>query len=397
MNISNYTPAYDLHNHYEHSNSQPPAHHSQESNPVLQRPGFGYALINGRHVELTPMNSTGFVSSFPSPVERRMLLRSKLAIPSRYAERLLKGEISNIAEAAMRHMRLIVESELNRFPSKMAELKQKTLEHVGSFSGDDIGNIYSALLAYQDLYGNNYLMNVACLGYKKLDDYLRDLDEKYKDPTKINAFLEIFNDKYNDTVIMDDLGLKYSRERLENEIIGQAQILDRFLKTAPRLSGISLLKGAGGLDEPLSTQVHGSLLAQSLLYGQGLRFNGFLSTTSSYQVADNFCFSEIGEPIYAIDLTNNSDESEVLRRDTLHALDDVDFETENILFSFNANNVAGVSVKSIKNAAESEESANALDNEDEILLAPGHSFTPGKVVRMENGFIVIGTLTYEEG
>ncbi|ANI81290.2 hypothetical protein [Kosakonia oryzae] len=343
------------------------------------------------------MNSTGFVSSFPSPVERRMLHRSKLAIPSRYAERLLKGEISNIAETARRHMRLIVDSELNRFPSKMAELKQKTLEHVGSFSGDDIGNIYSALLAYQDLYGNNYLMNVACLGYKKLDDYLHDLDEKYKDPTKINAFLEIFNDKYNDTVIMDELGLKYSRERLENEIIGQAQILDHFLKTAPRLSGVSLLKGAGGLDEPLSTQVHGSLLAQSLLYGQGLRFNGFLSTTSSYEVADNFCFSEIGDPLYAIDLTNNSDESEVLRRDTLHALNDVDFETENILFSFNAHNVAGVSVKSIKNAAESEESANALDDEDEILLAPGHSFTPEKVVRMENGFIVIGTLTYEEG
>ncbi|QJT82644.1 hypothetical protein C0557_22475 [Kosakonia sp. MUSA4] len=287
-------------------------------------------------------------------------------------------------------------SELNQYPNKLAQLQQKTLEHVGSFSGDDIGDIYSALLAYQDLYGDNYLMNIACLGYTKLDEYLRNQDDVFKKHENINYFLKKFNIKYDDNIIMDELGLKYSLGRLENEIVGQAKVLDHFLKTAPRLSGVTLFKGAGGLDQPLSTQVNGSLLAQSLLHGQGLRFNGFLSTTSSYEVADNFCFSEIGGPLYTIDLTTNSDESEVLRRDALHFLQDDDLEVENIMFSFRAKNVAGVSVKSIKNAAESGESANALDDEDEILLAPGHSFTPEKVVRMENGFTVIGTLTYEE-
>lgn len=138
------------------------------------------------------------------------------------------------------------------------------------------------------------------------------------------------------------------------------------------------------------------MLAQSLLQGQGLRFNGFLSTTSSYAVADNFLLSEMGESIYSVDLTTNSDESEVLRRDALHTLNDSEFETENIMFSFIAQNAAGVSVRAIKNAAESEEAEQGVDTEDEILLVPGHYFIPEKVIRMENGFTVCGTLTYED-
>ncbi|QJT82643.1 hypothetical protein C0557_22470 [Kosakonia sp. MUSA4] len=360
----------------------------------IQRPGDGSIFINKQRVELTAMNTSGFVSSFRTSVERRMMHRNKLVIPVRYAERLLKGEIKDIAKSASQDMYEIATKQLNRTSEKYQQIQQKALDHLAGFSEDDITNIYNALLTYQDVYGDNFLMNVASMGYKKLESYLCAQDEKYNDPKEIEDFLHEFNEHYEDNIIMDNLGLQYSRGRLENEISDKAKILDHFLHTAPRLNDIPLLKGAAGLNNSLSTQVDGKLMVNSLLQGKGLHFNGFLSTTSSYEIARRFCSSELGRPIYSIDLMDTSDESEVLRRDILHALESPDGKIENILYSFKATNVAGISMRALKNVIRSEGINKSLDAEDEILLAPGHYLIPEKIVRLQYGVAITGSLAY---
>lgn len=393
MNISNYNPVMNTHNLSEHRHDQLSMPNTQH-NRDIQRPGDGSIFINKQRVELTAMNTSGFVSSFRTSAELRMMHRNKLVIPVRYAERLLKGEIKDIAKIASQDMHEITTKQLDHFPEIYQHIQQKALEHLVHFSGADIINIYDALLTYLDAYGDNFLMNVASMGYTKLENYLRAQDEKYNDPNEIENFLHEFNENYSDNIIMDQLGLQYSRGRLENEITEKAKVLDHFLHTAPRLNDIPLLKGAAGFNNALSTQVDGKLIINSLLQGQALHFNGFLSTTSSYQVARRFCSSELGRPIYSIDLTEANDESEVLRRDLLHALQSSDGMTENILYSFKATNVAGISMKALKNVIESEGINISLDAEDEILLAPGHYLIPEKIVRLQYGVTIVGSLAY---
>ncbi|WP_208661146.1 hypothetical protein [Kosakonia sp. MUSA4] len=393
MNISNYNPPVNTHNLSEHRHDQSSMQNTQHSRDI-QRPGDGSIFINKQRVELTAMNTSGFVSSFRTSVERRMMHRNKLVIPVRYAERLLKGEIKDIAKSASQDMYEIATKQLNRTSEKYQQIQQKALDHLAGFSEDDITNIYNALLTYQDVYGDNFLMNVASMGYKKLESYLCAQDEKYNDPKEIEDFLHEFNEHYEDNIIMDNLGLQYSRGRLENEISDKAKILDHFLHTAPRLNDIPLLKGAAGLNNSLSTQVDGKLMVNSLLQGKGLHFNGFLSTTSSYEIARRFCSSELGRPIYSIDLMDTSDESEVLRRDILHALESPDGKIENILYSFKATNVAGISMRALKNVIRSEGINKSLDAEDEILLAPGHYLIPEKIVRLQYGVAITGSLAY---
>lgn len=393
MNISNYNPDINTLHLSEHPGTQPAMRNTQPGRNI-QQPGNGSVFINRQRTELSAINTSGFVSSFRTRAEQQITHRNKLAIPVSYAEKLLRGEIKDIANIATQDMQQIVASELNNYPEKMQQIQQKTLEHLATLSGTESSDIYNALLTYQDVYGDNFLMNIASMGYTKLEDYLRAQDEKYNDPEEIEDFLHEFNDNYDNNIIMDNLGLRYSLGRLENELTGTTKTLDHFLHTAPRLNDIPLLKGSAGLNNSLSTQVDGNLLVKSLLQGQGLRFNSFLSTTSNYDVACRFCSSELGAALYSIDLTGTSDESEALRRKMLHDLASPDSVTENILYFFKATNVAGISISTLKNALESDSVNKKLDNEDEILLAPGHYFIPEKIVRLQHGVAITGALAY---
>jgi len=74
MNISNYKPAINTHNLSEPRDDQPSMRNTQQSRDI-QRPGERSIVINKQQVELTAMNTSGCVSSFPYPIEKKMLQR----------------------------------------------------------------------------------------------------------------------------------------------------------------------------------------------------------------------------------------------------------------------------------------------------------------------------------
>ncbi|MCF5167542.1 hypothetical protein GIW45_26790 [Pseudomonas congelans] len=136
-----------------------------------------------------------------------------------------------------------------------------------------------------------------------------------------------------------------------------------------------------------------------MLEGDSLFFNGFLSTTSSFEAAMDFtgklATTGLGNPLYTIDLTSNDPKDEVLRRDAIRALErrKCQDSSKSILYLMKASNVAGISVNATERAANpNSDRGHTLDKEDEILLAPGHAFHPELIIRHDEGFAVIGVV-----
>ncbi|EPN46960.1 hypothetical protein A244_22136 [Pseudomonas syringae pv. actinidiae ICMP 18807] len=159
------------------------------------------------------------------------------------------------------------------------------------------------------------------------------------------------------------------------------------------------MKGATGHDDLFTTQLNGESALQALLSGKALRFNGFLSTTSSADAAVEFSSVSdergLGRARYTVDLSSGDLSSEVLRRQALRDLQSNRADASSIFFRFKADNVAGIHVDAIQDAHNPDMSISEA-GEQEILLNPGHYFQPEKIVMLEQGFAVTGRLAYGE-
>ena len=242
-------------------------------------------------------------------------------------------------------------------------------------------------------------MNISAMGYQSLESYLQSRDSQYHDSKKVDDFVADFADRYGALTGMDDSEEEIDelKTRLAERLTEPSHLLQQFIHTAPRLPGGPLLKGATGGDNPVTTQLDGTKTLHAILSGHAINFNGFLSTTSDHSTAMEFggtdTTSALGNPEYTIDLTKDSEESEVLRRAALQDLQRGNIDTNAWLFLFKTHHVAGISL----NATEEITSPGFTSHEskeDEILLAPGHYFQPEQVIRNSRGIAVIGSLKY---
>lgn len=382
-----------------------PSHHapvaSQTQTPRPTHPGSGITRIGQQSVTLSPLNQSGFVSSFGNANSARISHTSRMGINPAFARQVMNDPA--LRQSAARDVARIRNMGLERFPALnhiAQEMAHQALQRTDPRQHSDIS---SALDDYRSTDGGHVLMSISAMGFPDLRSYLHSIDP-HRDPEEhLQDFVASFASRYNclsgyesdEEEAMDDV-----RNRLEALLPEQARILTDYLHQAPRLSEVPLLRGSTGGDDPLRSLDN---TLRAMLRGEGLHFNSFLSTTSSYDAAMDFTgklsSSGFGTPLYTIDFTDRANEAhnEVLRRDALQALDsgNSDDARKSLLCLMRPENAAGVSVNATEQALNPHAGEGHITGqENEMLLAPGHVFIPQQLIRHDDGFIAIGALRY---
>lgn len=387
-------------NHQINAQQQPhqPAGSAQTSSSqsTPSQPGTGVGYVHGQSVQMTAMNQTGFTSAFSTPRTASLAQRRHMPINPRYAESVLSQK-QRLAEEARNTMQAISQLDLNHHPALNQNIKNLSKAHMQSVAADKRSDVVDAITDYQAAHGDFFLMNVSVTGYQSLQQFLKSRSHEFNDEEKVDEFIEEFACRYGALVGIDDEEeeLDELKDRLEGRLAEPAKLLKDFLSAGPDISNVPLLKGASGGDNPVTTQLNGKDVLQAVLNGKALNFNSFLSTTTGYNTALEFCGKMpqegLGNPLYTVDLTKNSEESEILRRDALRELANDKLETGSLLFYFKTQNSTGVNIAAAQELVDPEAN-NHMNSEDEVLLAPGHYFQPEQIVRNEDGVALIGTL-----
>jgi len=378
------------------SSSQRPSQGPSASQQAHRaRPGNTVALVGGHPVHLSAMNKTGFASSFATSETVHTTHVGQQGISPAFAQQVL-SQRQHLAHAAEHDKQRILSSQLNNFPTERNRVAHNSLQHFRRYSPAQGKHIVDALHTYQQDYGDNYLMNISAMGYRSLSHYLQSLDPKYNNEAEVNNFVRDFARHY-EAGELNASELEMHKTHIEHHLAPQVALLQQFIHAAPRLSGVSLLKGATGHDDFFTTQLNGDLALKAFLSGEALRFNGFLSTTSSADAAVEFSSVSdergLGKARYTVDLSSRDASSEVLRRQALRELRSNGLDPASIFFRFKADHVAGIHVDAIQDAHNPQMSISGA-GEQEILLNPGHYFQPEKIVMLEQGFAVTGRLSY---
>ncbi|EPM70786.1 hypothetical protein A584_11767 [Pseudomonas syringae pv. theae ICMP 3923] len=355
------------------------------------------ANIGGHPVQVTAVNQTGFTSAFATSQTLYTTLQGQQGIAPAAVQQVL-NQHRRLAQAAELEKQRMLGSQLNNFPAERNRIAQSSLQHFRRCSPAQGRQVVDALHTYQQDYGDNYLMNISAMGYRSLSHYLQSLDPKYHNEAEVNNFVRDFARHYEAGELNAE-ELEIHKTHIETQLAPQTALLRQFIHAAPRISGVSLLKGATGHDDLFTTQLNGESALQALLSGKALRFNGFLSTTSSADAAVEFSSVSdergLGRARYTVDLSSGDLSSEVLRRQALRDLQSNRADASSIFFRFKADQVAGIHVDAIQDAHNPDMSISGA-GEQEILLNPGHYFQPEKIVMLEQGFAVTGRLAYGE-
>lgn len=387
-------------------NTQDTAHTAQARAPGAMAPGHHTVRIHGQPVTTRPLNSSGFCSAFSDGRSRQIQQRARLAINPAHAER-----IRTESEALARHAGVDLEriSSMDKFTieSTHALLDQRSAAMAAHLPPEQKKSLAAALEHYRAAHAGDFvMMNIAAMGYQDLTHYLTSRNDKFRDPEEIQEFLHQFASDFflypssddavdeeeherNANAVIDQL-----RTRIPDTLAGPVSSLMQFIDTAPRLSGVPLMRGQSGIGH--DGVFEGDRIVSALLNGENLRFNGFCSTSGDYEIAENFATQQqehsMGEPIYTIDLTTNSIKDECLRRDALRALENNPEGATSLLFMLKTEGAAGVSVTALGQALNDDPAEHMTDVESEILLTSGHYVQPEQLIRMEQGYVIAGTL-----
>ncbi|EGH06696.1 hypothetical protein PSYMP_00380 [Pseudomonas amygdali pv. morsprunorum str. M302280] len=355
------------------------------------------ANIGGHPVQVTAVNQTGFTSAFATSQTVYTTHQGQQGIAPAAVQQVL-NQHRRLAQAAELEKQRMLGSQLNNFPAERNRIAQSSLQHLSRCSPAQRMQVIDALHIYQEDGGDNYLMNISAMGYRSLSHYLQSLHPKYNNEAEVNNFVRDFARHYEAGELNAE-EFNIHKTHIETQLAPKVALLQRFIHAAPRISGVSLLKGATGHDDLFTTQLNGGSALQALLSGEALRFNGFLSTTSSARAAVEFSSvsdeRELGRARYTVDFSSRDLSSEVLRRQAMRELQSNRVDPASIFFRFKADNVAGVHLDAIQ-AVHNPAMSLGEAGEQEILLNPGHYFQPEKIVMLEQGFAVTGRLAYGE-
>lgn len=369
--------------------------------PTLQqKPGNGTGRVNGQMVSMTALNESGFTSAFSTHNSSSIAGRSRLGINPQRVHHLL-SQREQLAAEAQQEMEYIVASQLNNFPYTKKQVHNLSQQYYFAVPEYYRNSICEALEDYQGAHGDNVLMNIAAMGFSDIQSYLKKRDPLFVNESEVDEFMTDFGHHYGAFTGMDDEEdeLEELKSRIDDRLMELTRKLDHYLHNAPRLrDGIPLIKGVTGGDNPITTQMNGSEMLASVLRGDALHFNGFLSTSSNYDVALEFCgkmpSTALGDSCYVIDLTKDDEKNEILRRHASSELQKGNVDTGSLLFLFKANNVAGISINATQHAENPGSDEHRLSHEDEVLMAPGHFFMPEKIIINESGVALFGSLNY---
>ncbi|WP_436892682.1 hypothetical protein [Siccibacter turicensis] len=363
--------------------------------------GSGARRIGPHAVPVTPLNQSGFVSSFRNSHSARIHHLSQLGINPAFARQVLSAP--QLRDAAANDVARIRTMALDAFPTLNHITQQAAHAALQRTDPRQHRDINAALDDYRSTDGGHVLMSISAMGFPDLRSYLHSIDPDRDEEEHMQAFVHEFATRYNclsgyesdEEEAIDDV-----RSRLEGLLPEQARTLTDYLHQAPRLSNVPLMRGSGGGDNPLRSLDN---TLRAMLRGESLHFNSFLSTTASYEAAMDFTgklsSTGFGTPLYTIDFsdTQNEARNEVLRRDALQALDngECDDARRSLLYLIRPENAAGVSVNATEQALNPHiGQGHITGQENEILLAPGHIFIPQQLIRHDDGFIAVGALRY---
>jgi hypothetical protein len=344
---------------------------------------------------MVPLSHSGFTSAFSTQKTSMIAHRGRLPISLRNAQQILTDR-TRLSQKAQRDWNAISALDLRSLESTYAVISGLSEGHIRRFARHDIDTVVEALDDYQGGHGDNFLMNISAMGYPTLEHYLHQTGVRGSEA--VGQFIHNFLARYGDVSELDEDDIDEIKTRIAERLSDPASVLSAFIHSSPRISGIPLLKGVSGGDNPVTTQVHGVNTLTAALNGQAINFNGFLSTTADYGVAREFSGLDtqenLGRPMFTVDLDSNTEESEVLRRAALTAVQRNECDTDSIIYYFKSSNVAGISINATKASAYPNVAPDRLDSEDEILLNPGHFFQPEQLVLYTGGVAMIGTLQY---
>lgn len=371
---------------------------TQSYHVTHSQPGNGIRSVHGRPAQMQAMNQTGFTSSFSTSNTLAIANRGRIQISLNSVNNILSQK-ERLAQHARNTMQAVSQLDLNHFPTLNQSVKGLSKSHMQRVSPALRMDVKEAITDYQSPYGDNFLMNISVMGYQSVQHFLQSQDQKFTDDTEVNEFIEDFAYQYGALSGLDSPQEELAElaDRLEGRLAEPAALLKNFLRTGPRISNLPLLKGATCGDNPVTTQLNGEKVLTAVLNGHALYFNTFLSTTTGYKTALEFSGkmpdTALGNAIYTVDLTQNTEESEVLRRDALRDLASNKMNTGSVLFYFKTQNATGVDLQAVKQILDPNPTSNPINDEDEVLLSPGHYFQPEQIVRNESGVALIGSLT----
>jgi len=382
-----------------HVGTQPEGSQATASHSVA-KPGAGVVTVKGEQMSMSPLCQSGFISAFSTQLTSLLAHQGRLPIASSRSQEVL-SDSGRLSQKAARDMLAISELDLNSLNSTKENIADISKQQMSFRSITEKNAILAALTDYQGSHGDNYLMNVSAMGYKSIEIYLHSLG--ISSPHEIKNFIEYFNFRYDqeENSPLTDYDIGAFKRRIEDELAIPTSILKNHIHASPRISGIHLLKGSAGHDEVSSTQINGADTIISALNGQSIYFNGFLSTTTSFETALEFAglddIKDLGDPIFTVDLNDRSEEAEILRRKALTIVQNNECGTGAILYYFKANNIAAISVNATKEIARPGLYYNHLNIEDEILANPDHFVQPEQIVLYSRAAAIIGSLSYSKG
>lgn len=284
-------------------------------------------------VPMSAVNESGFSSAFPTQASSTIAQPGRMGISLQHARQLLDNR-EQLAAEATHAMHRLISSELDNLPHAKQHVTDSSERHYHQVPSQFKDEISEALDDYQGAHGDNFLMNVAAMGFPDIRSYLKTRDDTFEDEAEVDEFMTAFGHHYSAFTGLEDEQeeLDELKSRVDDRLQEPTRQLVRYLHNAPRLpDGIPLIKGVTGGDNPVTTQVDGAKALTSALQGCALNFNGFLSTSSKYSAAVDFAgrmpSSALGEPEYVIDLTKDDEENEILRRHAMRELHSANLET----------------------------------------------------------------------
>ncbi|MDY7564672.1 hypothetical protein QN400_01355 [Pseudomonas sp. RTC3] len=348
------------------------------------RPGQPLSL-GGQHFEAAKTADNGFTVRL---LDRRANIRraALLALPAH-----APGYTAQERAHAAQELTALKNSLLEHHPEQLERLCQRTTELAGRLlvPGSDMRDkMVDALSHYQAPDGDHVLMNIALLGHKTLAEYLQGIDpQKYHCDEDVDEFCEDFIENYSyHGYEPSDL-----RSRFEDDIQNDIRPLKDFLNSGASINDVSLVKGLkSNIDMVRSTAVDMASFVGAFVNQEKIHYNSFLSTSASWSNSKDFTGGSAPcvHAQMAVDLHDPSPASMLQRARLLSELNAPETRDDNafIMMVLHCKNAKGVVLDSQTLGLGD---TLSLD-EQEILLAPNHVVHPQKVIRTQDGYVLVG-------
>lgn len=311
------------------------------------------------------------------------------------------GKLQGLQKIAQHELEKAMSSCLENYPEALEELKKQTRHAYADFvkNNENHGKHLGMAFEHYSL-GDIFFMEGILKGHKSLQDFLMTMDKKYEDIVEVkkycqehieNQYRSLFEkddhtnastDNESDDGSSEDEFLFHTPDDLmsiyETDLHDETQALDSFLNSCPNISNVWVARGIHNSEVNPEIDIHGFINASLILYERK-----FLSTSWSWKAASDFQGGGKFTPITVLDVNDKTPQGLQLKEMMLKEI-----------ASSKARIMMALECKGARGAIIEDDTVPIVAAEKEILLAAEHVVLPDKIIKCEEGYVLIGAVSY---